>query len=93
MIQTKVYRVSETKYKKRERWKQMKQLFPNEQKKQNNLKQRLIRDFERKQSNDSHIILVCIYNECTRFIVSGKSLSIKPNGLLIFNESNQVKKP
>ena len=33
MIQTKVYRVSETKYTKRERWKQMKQLFPNEQKK------------------------------------------------------------
>ena len=71
----------------------MKQLFPNKQKNKNNLKQKLIRNFERKQSNDSYIILVCMYNECTRFIVSGKYLSIKANGLLICNESNQVKKP
>lgn len=32
MIQTKVYRVLEKKYTKREGWKQMKQIFPNEQK-------------------------------------------------------------
>lgn len=71
MIQTKVYRVLEKKYTKREGWKQMKQIFPNEQKKQNNLKQTLIRDFERKQSNDSYVLLVCMYNKWTRFIVSG----------------------
>lgn len=32
MIQTKVYRVLEKKYTKREGWEQMKQIFPNEQK-------------------------------------------------------------
>lgn len=49
----------------------MKQIFPNEREKnKNNLKQRLIRDFERKQSNDSYVILVCIYNEWILFIVS-----------------------
>ena len=49
----------------------MKQIFPNEREKnKNNLKQRLIRYFERKQSNDSYVILVCIYNEWILFIVS-----------------------
>lgn len=58
-----------------------------------NLKQRLIPFFKRKQWNDSYVIPVCMYNECTRFIVTCKYSSIKPNGLLIFNESNEGKEP
>ena len=61
-------------------------------KKQNNLKQRLIRDFERKQSNDSYVLLVCMYNEWTRFIVSGILTKYKTKWVITIQRVKSSKK-